>query len=231
MIPATSFSPQKKATAIAVLFHVIGLTGILFFDRQLFVSLTPFNLLLSAGLLIYTQAEKKLSFFLFVVACFVVGFTVEYIGVNHQLLFGEYEYLNAMGVQWQHVPLVIGVNWFIMMYCCGVSIQLFLNKMWNKLKDADQPVRKNVGFIAVILDAALLATFFDWVMEPVAVKLGWWKWLGDGSIPLLNYVSWFGISALLLLLFRLLSFNKQNQFAVNLLLIQFMFFLILRTVL
>lgn len=231
MIPASSFSPQKKATAIAVLFHVIGLTGILFFDRQLFVSLTPFNLLLSAGLLIYTQAEKNLSFFLFVLVCVVVGFTVEYIGVNHQLLFGEYEYMDAMGEQWQHVPLVIGVNWFIMMYCCGVSIQLFLNRMWNKLKDADQPARKNVGFIAVILDAALLATFFDWVMEPVAVKLGWWKWLGDGSIPLLNYISWFGISALLLLLFRLLSFNKQNQFAVNLLLIQFMFFLILRTVL
>lgn len=231
MIPATSFSPQKKATAIAVLFHVIGLMGILFFDRQLFVSLTPFNLLLSAGLLIYTQAEKNLSFFLFVVVCFVVGFTVEYIGVNHQLLFGEYEYMGAMGEQWQRVPLVIGVNWFIMIYCCGVSIQLFLNMMWNKLKDADQPARKNVGFIAVILDAALLATFFDWVMEPVAVKLGWWKWLGDGSIPLLNYISWFGISALLLLLFRLLSFNKQNQFAVNLLLIQFMFFLILRTVL
>lgn len=231
MIPATSFSPQKKATAIAVLFHVIGLTGILFFDRQLFVSLTPFNLLLSAGLLIYTQAEKNLSFFLFVVACFVVGFAVEYIGVNHQLLFGEYEYLNAMGEQWQRVPLVIGVNWFIMMYCCGVSIQLFLNRMWNKLKDAEQPARKNVGFIAVILDAALLATFFDWVMEPVAVKLGWWKWLGNSSIPVLNYVSWFGISALLLLLFRLLSFDKQNQFAVNLLLIQFMFFLILRTVL
>lgn len=231
MIPASSFSPQKKATAIAVLFHVIGLTGILFFDRQLFVSLTPFNLLLSAGLLIYTQAEKNKAFFLFVLVCVVVGFSVEYIGVNHQLLFGEYEYLNAMGEQWQHVPLVIGVNWFIMMYCCGVSIQLFLNRMWNKLKDADQPARKNVGFIAVILDAALLATFFDWVMEPVAVKLGWWKWLGDGSIPLLNYISWFGISALLLLLFRLLSFNKQNQFAVNLLLIQFMFFLILRTVL
>jgi len=231
LIPASSFSPQKKATAIAVLFHVIGLTGILFFDRQLFVSLTPFNLLLSAGLLIYTQAEKNKAFFLFVLVCVVVGFTVEYIGVNHQLLFGEYEYLNAMGEQWQRVPLVIGVNWFIMMYCCGVSIQLLLNRMWNKLKDTDQPARKNVGFVAVILDAALLATFFDWVMEPVAVKLGWWKWLGDGSIPLLNYVSWFGISALLLLLFRLLSFDKQNQFAVNLLLIQFMFFLILRTVL
>jgi putative membrane protein len=103
--------------------------------------------------------------------------------------------------------------------------------MWNKLKEEDQPHRTNVGFFAIVIDGALLATFFDWVMEPIAVKLGYWQWLGDGSIPLLNYLSWFGISALLMLLFRLLSFPKQNQFAVNLLLIQFMFFLILRTAL
>jgi putative membrane protein len=221
---------QKKATAIAVLFHIIGLCGILFYDLNLFSSLTPFNLLLSAGLLIYTQKEKNAHFFLFVISCFVIGFLAEYIGIKYHVLFGEYVYLNAMGVQWQHVPLVIAVNWFIMMYCCGVSVQMFLNFMWNRLKEAEQPFRKNVGFVAVILDAAMLAAFFDWVMEPVAVKLGWWKWLNDGSIPLLNYASWFGVSALLMLLFRLLSFDKHNQFAVNLLLIQLMFFLILRTV-
>lgn len=227
----STFTPIKLATAIAILFHAIGLIGILFFDRQLFSSLTPFNLLLSAVALIYTQREKSKSFFLFVIACYVTGFAVEYIGVNHHILFGEYVYQDILGLKWMHVPLVIGVNWFIVIYCCGISVQMFLNLMWNKLKDADSPSRRNVGFVAVILDAALLATFFDWIMEPVAVQLGWWKWLGDGSIPLLNYISWFGISALLLLLFRLLSFNKQNQFAVNLLLIQFMFFLILRTVL
>ncbi len=231
MTRRTTFTPLKLATAIAVLFHAIGLIGILFFDRQLFSSLTPFNLVLSAAALIYTQREKNKSFFLFIIACYVTGFAVEYIGVNYHVLFGEYVYQDILGLKWMHVPLVIGVNWFIIIYCCGVSVQIFLNFMWNKLKDADEPLRRNVGFVAVILDAALLATFFDWIMEPVAVQLGWWKWLGDGSVPLLNYISWFGISALLLLLFRLLSFDKQNQFAVNLLLIQFMFFLILRTVL
>jgi bisanhydrobacterioruberin hydratase len=225
------FSKQQIATAIAVLFHCIGLAGILFYDAALFASLTPMNLLLSAGLLIYTQKEKNSRFFLFVTVCYVVGYLVEYLGVNHQLLFGEYRYLPAMGWQWKSVPLVIGVNWFIMMYCCGVTIQHFLNFMWNKLKDEDEPRRANVGFFAIIIDGALLATFFDWIMEPIAVKLGYWQWLGDGSIPLFNYACWFVISALLMLLFRLLSFPKQNQFAVNLLLIQFMFFLILRTVL
>jgi bisanhydrobacterioruberin hydratase len=215
------FSKQQIATVIAVLFHCIGLVGILFYDATLFASLTPMNLLLSAGLLLYTQKEKNSHFFLFVTVCYVVGYLVEYLGVNHQLLFGEYRYLPAMGWQWKN----------IMMYCCGVTIQHFLNLMWNKLKDEDEPRRANVGFFAVIIDGALLATFFDWIMEPIAVKLGYWQWLGDGSIPMFNYTCWFVISALLMLLFRLLSFPKQNQFAVNLLLIQFMFFLILRTVL
>ncbi|MFY7840606.1 MAG: carotenoid biosynthesis protein [Lacibacter sp.] len=225
------YSKQQIATAIAVLFHCVGLCGILFYDVQLFASLTPMNLLLSAGLLFYTQQQKNLPFFVFVFVCYVAGYAVECLGVNHQLLFGDYRYLPAMGAQWKNVPLVIGVNWFILMYCCGISVQQMLNYFWNKLKEEDQPTRSNVGFIAVIVDSALLATFFDWIMEPVAVKLGYWQWLGDGSIPLFNYACWFGISALLMLLFRLLSFNKQNQFAVNLLLIQFMFFLILRSLL
>lgn len=225
------FSKQRIATAIAVLFHCVGLGGILLDDAALFASLTPMNVLLSAALIIYTQKEKNKAFWLFAVICFVVGYIAEYLGVNHQLLFGEYRYLPAMGWQWQHVPLVIGVNWFIIMYCCGITIQQILNFFWNKLKEEDQPERSNVGFFAVIIDGSLLATFFDWVMEPVAVKLGYWQWLGDGNIPLFNYVCWFGVSIILMFLFRILSFPKQNQFAVNLLLIQFMFFLILRTLL
>ena len=42
-------------------------------------------------------------------------------------------------------------------------------------------------------------------------------------------VELFLISLLLLCLFNAFKFNKQNKFAVNLLLIQFLFFLILRT--
>ena len=48
-------SKQRIATFIAVLFHCIGLAGILFYDAALFASLTPLNLLLSAALVIYTQ--------------------------------------------------------------------------------------------------------------------------------------------------------------------------------
>jgi putative membrane protein len=80
----------------------------------------------------------------------------------------------------------------------------------------------------VIIDGATLAVLLDLLMEPVAIKLGLWKWVGE-AVPLYNYLCWFAISALLLTIFQFCNFNKQNKFAVNLLLIQAMFFLLLRT--
>ncbi len=229
MITLSNIKKQQAALGIAVIFHTVGLFGILLVNKNFFIPLTPLNLLLSFALVLWTQEDKKNNFLLFVLICFLTGMFTEWLGVNHQLLFGEYRYLSPLGVQWQGVPFIIGINWFIIMYCCGMSVQLVLNKIWNRLKDEDMPVRNDVGFWAIVLDGALLATFFDWVMEPVAVKLGFWQWLGDGSIPFKNYWSWFLVSAFLLLIFRLFRFKKNNLFAVHLLLIQLIFFLILRT--
>ena len=82
---------------------------------------------------------------------------------------------------------------------------------------------------ASIAVTAALAVLFDWLIEPVAVKLGYWQWKGDGSIPMYNYICWAVISALLLAVFHFCAFNKQNKFAIHLLLIQALFFLLLRT--
>ena len=79
-----------------------------------------------------------------------------------------------------------------------------------------------------IVDGAGLAVLYDWILEPVALKLGYWQWEGN-EIPSGNYWGWFLVSALVLLIFRLLPFPKRNLFAVHLLLIQVMFFLLLRT--
>lgn len=229
MIRLNKIQKQQVALGIAIIFHTVGLIGILFVNKDFFISLTPLNLLLSFALVLWTQEEHNRYFWSFVVICFGTGIFTEWLGVNHQILFGTYRYLSPLGLKWEGVPLLIGVNWFIIMYCCGISVQQVLNKIWNRLKDQDMPPRTDVGFWAIVLDGALLATFFDWVMEPVAVKLGFWQWLGDGSIPFKNYWSWFLVSAFLLLLFRLFRFKKNNLFAVHLLLIQLMFFLILRT--
>lgn len=217
------------ATAIAILFHTIGLIGILYFDNTLFVSATPYNLLLMFGLLIWTQSQKNLYFYIFLLVCIVTGIAVEIMGVNTSLVFGNYHYGKVLGLQLKSVPLIIGVNWFIIIYCCGVATHTLLSKISRQIAVEKSTAVKKIKALSIIFDGATIAVFFDWLMEPVAAKLGYWQWRQEGIVPLFNYACWFIISAALLAVFYFSKFNKHNKFAVTLLLIQLMFFLLLRT--
>ncbi len=221
------FTQYQIATAIAVLFHVIGLIGILIFKNGFILQSTPINLLLMFGLLIWTQNEKKYFFWLFLITTIAIGIAVEIIGVNTKLLFGDYSYGTVLGFKIKNVPLIIGVNWFITIYCCGVCIHTLLIKAITKISTDTATPPMTLKALSVIVDGATMAVFFDWLIEPVAVKLGYWKWAGE--IPFYNYLCWFIVSLVLLTIFHFCKFNKQNKFAVHLLMIQVMFFLLLRT--
>jgi len=172
--------------------------------------------------------QKNTYFFIFLLITFLAGFAVEYSGANIVLIFGHYTYGNVLGIKFLGVPLIIGINWFIVMYCAGVATQFYENSMLKRIAAKGLTIQTNVQKISFVIDASLLAVFFDWIMEPVAGKLGFWQWEG-GHIPFYNYVCWLVISALLLALFRRLPFNKRNIFAVHLFIIQVLFFLVLRT--
>jgi putative membrane protein len=222
------YTKDQIATAIAILFHAIGLIGILFLKDPFFVATTPVNLLLMFVLVLWTQKEKNKFFALFTVAVIVIGFTVEVIGVNTNLLFGHYSYGEALGFKWQQVPLIIGINWFIILYCCGISTQTLMQKISTKIAEEKQQAPASIKALSVIIDGATLATVFDWFIEPVAIKLHFWQWK-DQHVPGYNYICWLIISILILTIFHFCNFNKQNKFAIHLLMIQFMFFLILQT--
>ncbi|MFT3703745.1 MAG: carotenoid biosynthesis protein [Agriterribacter sp.] len=226
---------KKKLYTIAdftaILFHVTGVIGMVWGNTSLFASLTTLNLLLMFVLLLITQGITHWSFYVFIVCCSVLGYAAEYIGIHTSLLFGEYSYGNVLGVKYKEVPLIIGINWFIIIYCCGVAINNLLITVKRRLMPEERAAYAKWSIASLIIDGALLATFFDWVMEPVAIKLGFWKWGTGDDIPMLNYISWFVISGILLILFSICPFKKNNRFAVHLLMIQVMFFLILRTLL
>lgn len=224
-----NYSRYQIATAVAVLFHLIGLAGILFINEDLFVQATSINMLLMLALLFYTKRTINLAFIFFFICCFFVGFAVEYIGTKTGYLFGDYAYGNVLGPKVSGVPLIIGVNWFIIIYCCGVTILSLFNRITKSLEEPDRP-KPVMKMASVVTDGALLAVFFDWIMEPAAVALGYWSWSG-GDIPMFNYVCWLLVSVLLLIVFHFSRFEKNNKFAVNLLLIQLMFFLLLRSTL
>lgn len=217
------------ATFIAILFHVSGLIGMFTSKHNWFVANTPLNLLIMFGLIIWTHNGKNRWFFAFVLICFATGMITEIIGVNTSLLFGKYEYGKVLGTGILSVPWLIGLNWFTVMYCSGVAIAHLHRRIERASSTAESFLTPQIKLISFIIDGALLATFFDFILEPVAVKVGYWKWLGSGNIPFSNYLCWFLISCLLLTVFKLLSFQKHNQFAVHLLMIELLFFGALRT--
>jgi putative membrane protein len=194
-----------------------------------FIANTPLNLLLMFILILWTHPGKNVSFFLFVLTAFAIGMITEMIGVNTSLLFGQYEYGKVLGKQIYNVPWVTGLNWFTVIYCCGIAISYIQNWFFARFSAVQSALSPQLRLISFISDGAMLATFFDFILEPVAVKLGYWTWLGDGSIPTSNYICWLIISALLMTVFKLLSFPKHNQFAVHLLIIELLFFAALRT--
>ena len=212
--------------AVALLFHVCGAAGILCTPyREWFIQHTPLNLILMTLLLIWNQEDKNPRFFLFLLLAFVAGMLTEIAGVQSGFLFGNYRYGTVMGAGIAGVPWLIGVNWAVIMVCAG-SVMAILLEQVNK-KNADHSMPPRLAGISLVLDAAILAVVFDWIMEPAAMQLGFWQW-ENGTIPAYNYACWFMISLLLLFFFSRLRFRKENRFAAYLLIIQAFFFSIIR---
>ncbi|HVZ24995.1 MAG TPA: carotenoid biosynthesis protein, partial [Sediminibacterium sp.] len=194
--------PVYIATAIALLFHLSGVIGILWSAHaDWFIRHTPLNLLLMALLLIWVQPDKSWSFWLFTGMVFVVGMGAEITGVQTGNLFGSYHYGSIMGWQFAGVPLLIGINWVVVILCCAGWMQLLHGWAEKKLGREGAVLPPRLASLSWVLDGALLAVFFDWVMEPVALKLGFWTW-SDAEIPVYNYSCWFLLSAALLYLNR-----------------------------
>jgi len=216
------------ALFLAILFHISGAMGILFTPyKDWFIRYTPLTLLLMAALLIFTQEQKNKSFWLFAIICFFTGLATEMIGVNTAFLFGNYAYGTVMGYKLNGVPLLIGLNWFVIIFCSGNSMYQLLTWIEKKYASAGIQLSSRIKTASLIFDSALLATFFDYIMEPVAVKLGFWQW-HNNQLPFYNYFCWFMTGTLLLFLFNRMPFNKHNHFAVHLFIIQLLFFLALR---
>ena len=116
-------SYQQKtniALFLALLFHVSGAIGMLFTPyKDWFISNTPLNLLLMNTLLLFAQKEYSKSFWLFAALCFITGMVTEIIGVNTGYLFGDYSYGEVLGTKIYGVPLLIGMNWFMSVFCAG----------------------------------------------------------------------------------------------------------------
>lgn len=194
-----------------VIFYLVGIAGFINpSTRQFFSRLTPLALMLSAGFLIWFHRPKftlKMGgIFAFI---FIFSFLVEAIGVKTGLIFGEYIYGKGLGIKVLETPLMIGLNWLMLVYCTKIIAEsIFASKTLS------------------LFFAPLLMVIYDLVLEQAAPLLGMWSWAG-GKIPLQNYISWFLLAFLFHLLLQKTRIKFSNQLAAPVFVIQFMFFVIL----
>lgn len=203
----------KRLKLVLVILYLVGIAGFsMEWSYNLFVWLTPFNLLLTLAMLLWAHEGWDTKMTLILTSIALIGFVAELIGVHTQWLFGHYWYGPVLGPKLLQTPLLIGINWLVLAY--GVYVLL-------------SPL--NLGRLMPFA-GALLMVAFDYVMEPVAVSLNMWQWAGD-LIPLKNYLDWYLVSCLIFAMMYFLKVKLRNKLAVWILLIQFLFFLVLNFIL
>jgi bisanhydrobacterioruberin hydratase len=204
---------KKKEKLVIVFFGIIYLVG--FFGsiipayRTLFLSLTPLILILSFCAILFTLSRPIKPTLTFLLFSGLVGFIAELIGVNTKLLFGNYHYESNLGVKIAGVPVIIAINWAIVTIgAAHCSALLSANKL------------------ARMIIAAFLMLLFDFILEPVAIKSGFWNWEG-GLIPAYNYICWFFIGLFLHIIYFSKIKHDSNKVIIALFLIMTVFFICL----
>lgn len=195
------------------LFHVCGVIGIGFSNKELFISFTPINLLISFFLLFSNQIQVNSNTVKTACSIFFIGMFAEVLGVNYGYIFGEYIYLDNLGMKIMGVPLLIGIQWVILSFVTGSFAHYFF---------------KNKRIKSICLGVFLMI-LLDFLIEPVAPDLGFWVFESEVA-PLQNYVGWFLIAIPAQIIFHFGVEKKEIVFSINLLVVNFLFFGILNLI-
>ena len=204
-----NLSRKNIIILLILIFHFVGMLGLSFSQtKDYFLFLTPFHLLFTSILIFLSRSYSK-KFFLSVILISFIGFFIEVLGVCTGLLFGEYEYGNKLGLEIFNVPLVIALNWFILVYASRGSVNYFIKNKYLQ-----------------ILFSSIIMVFLDILIEPVAIELSWWSW-AINSVPLQNYLMWFVVSVIMQVIISNNNHEISKSISISLLLSQISFFIYL----
>lgn len=132
---------------------------------------------------------------LMLLSAFAIALTMEYLGSEHGVLFGHYDYTDNLGPRaLGKVPIIIPIAWFMMLYPAWVTAGMLVER-------ASVRAIPSAGRSALrVVVAALAMTAWDLSLDPRMVADGNWIWRDGGAyfgIPLSNYLGWFVTAALI----------------------------------
>jgi len=189
------------------LINISGFFGLLSDQKDFFLIMSPLAILITFILLILNYDFKQKGFITALISIIIIGFLVEFLGVNYDLFFGSYEYGNNLGYKIGGVPIIMSANWLVLIFLAG--------SFTEKIIPNSLPLK--------VLFAALLMVFLDIFLEICAPKLDYWKF-NEEVVPISNYNSWFIISAICLYIYFKLIKEKEYTLSTNMLAIHFAFF-------
>ncbi|WP_231459194.1 MULTISPECIES: carotenoid biosynthesis protein [unclassified Pedobacter] len=202
---------KKIAVAVIIIFHLVGLTGFLIpLLQPYFMKLVPFHLLLMFAIIIFSYNADLKRLLLFICGVFICGYLVEVLGVKTGKIFGSYAYGSTLGFKLASVPLLMGVNWVILIFSAGQMIRSF------KIRN---------GILASLLGGFCLI-LLDFFLEPIAVKFDYWHW-DKNIIPAQNFLAWFIVSVILLKFYYALGLKQQKFIGTTMYISQLIFFVVL----
>lgn len=195
----------RHVSGIVILLHAVGLIALATPLARWVLPLTPINLVLTAGaMVIFSKLDRRTVALALVLG--TLGYFVEVVGVWTGRVFGEYSYGEVLGFKLLNVPLLIGLNWSMLVFAIGVPMARSTMPTWAK----------------VMLSSAMMVGL-DVLIEPVAIHLGFWSW-EQGVIPVQNYLAWGAVSAVFFTLFFLVPLRRENPLARYVLVAQVVFF-------
>jgi len=177
--------------------------------NPLFLKLTPWNILGAFVIAWVFHKKWEAKYILLILTAGVLGFFIEYAGVKTGAIFGNYSYGKTLGMGWQGIPYLIGLNWAALIFFTGSLLSGRITNPW---------ISAAAG--------AVLMTVYDFFMEPVAMRYDFWHWHSN-NIPLKNYIAWFVISLGMHLLINTNTKPAKNRVASAMYFIQLGFFVLL----
>lgn len=189
------------------LVHLSGMIGVTLGYEEWFISQTPLNLLLMGGLAAWFLPIRGRKFIGIASLLFALGMLVEWMGVQFGWFFGTYSYGENLGIKVGGVPLLIGMNWALLVIITGA----IANSLTSR-----PGVRAFIG--------ASLMLILDIFMEHSAPRFDFWMFEG-GVVPLSNYLAWFAFALLFHYIFQSSKITCKRSIAWNIYLAQCFFFL------
>lgn len=202
---------KKLVIIFFAVFYTVGFFGtIIPFTHFFFGKLFPLALILSfSAILLFHEQKFDLKTILVLVITAISGFFIEVAGVKTHTIFGSYFYGNALGIKVLDTPLLIGINWAMLVFATGSAVEGL-----------------NISPTLKILTASALMVLYDLVMESIAPVLGMWTW-AEGIIPVKNFIAWFSIALLLHSMFRIFKVKPASSMGLPILYCQSAFFILL----